>query len=117
MTHAARNSFASPSVSLLALASSVIWASGTSVHADTITVCESGCDYDDIQMAEDCSICPEDCDVSELFECHCGDGLCQTGYGENCLNCVDCGDPNWTCGDGICDCLEATSSSCPEDCD
>ena len=59
----------------------------------------------------------EDCDISQLFDCHCGDGLCQTGYGENCSNCGDCRDPNWTCGDGICDCLEFESGSCPDDCD
>ena len=74
--------------------------------------CENGGPF-----AEDCSTCPEDCDISQLFDCHCGDGLCQTGYGENCSNCGDCRDPNWTCGDGICDCLEFESGSCPDDCD
>ena len=74
--------------------------------------CENGGPF-----AEDCSTCPEDCDVSQSFDCHCGDGLCMSSYGENCLNCDDCRDPNWTCGDGICDCLEFTSGSCPDDCD
>ena len=40
-------------VPLLALTSSLIAVGGPAVHADTITVCPSGCDYSDLQLAVD----------------------------------------------------------------
>ena len=53
MTHRVRNSFPDLVVPVLALASSLIAVSGPMAHADTITVCPSGCDYSDLQIAVD----------------------------------------------------------------
>jgi len=76
-------------------------------------VCEAvlpECGNGDCANFETCETCPEDCG-----EC-CGNGTCDTGWGEDCETCpADCGECHPDCGDTICgegeDC-----ASCPEDC-
>jgi spore coat protein A len=100
------------------------------------------CDADGIcEVGEDCISCATDC--AEVSGAECGNGLCETGDGENSNNCIidcasgcgvvvaDCSDPACTqsgffcretarvaacCGDELCEGQE-TFATCSNDCE
>ena len=67
------------------------------------------CDFDLVcELGEDCNGCPTDCPGGTTSGASCGNGVCETADGENCVNCsADCngtqgGRPSnrFCCGDG-----------------
>jgi len=67
------------------------------------------CDFDGVcELGEDCNSCPSDCVSGTTSGASCGNGICEAGDGENCVNCAaDCnGQQNgrpanrFCCGDG-----------------
>jgi len=72
------------------------------------------CDGLDSNREIDCVYWQATC-VSCRWICSCGDGVCQSAYGENANTCSrDCG-TNPYCGDNLCNNGE-TSSTCSQDC-
>jgi len=77
--------------------------------------CQTGCGDGCCLLGEDCQGCPADCVVVENCDpSACGNGQCNYGLSETCLNCADCF--------GLCDCgnescdLPETAANCPWDC-
>jgi hypothetical protein len=65
--------------------------------------------WDDLCVAE-CQQCGQACNVA------CGNGACESQYGETCTSCpADCGPCADTCGDHVCGPTESCAS-CPADC-
>ena len=70
--------------------------------------CVQGCGNGICESGEDCTTCPSDCVSGTSAGAVCGNGLCETADGENCLSCAaDCrgvqsGKPanRFCCGDG-----------------
>jgi hypothetical protein len=83
----------------------------TSCPADCATGCGDGC----CLINEDCLGCPADCVTVESCDpSACGNGQCNYGLSETCLNCPDCFGL-CDCGDGTCAGPE-TAANCPWDC-
>ena len=77
--------------------------------------CQLGCGDGCCLLGEDCASCPGDCATPE--NCNpsaCGNGQCNYGAGETCLNCADCFGL-CDCGDHVCAAPE-TEENCPWDC-
>jgi hypothetical protein len=79
--------------------------------ADCATGCGDGC----CLLGENCQNCAQDCITVESCDpSACGNGVCNYGLSETCLNCLDCV--------GLCDCGDQqcvspeTPANCPWDC-
>ena len=83
----------------------------TSCPADCQTGCGDGC----CLLGEDCQSCAQDCKTVEGCDPGaCGNGVCNYGLSETCLNCADCFGL-CDCGDDVCAAPE-TAANCPWDC-
>jgi hypothetical protein len=77
--------------------------------------CQNGCGDGCCLLGENCQNCNADCETVEGCDpSACGNGQCNYGLSETCLNCADCF--------GLCDCgnescdLPETAANCPWDC-
>ena len=78
--------------------------------------CTANCGNGSCDSIESSLNCPQDCKTVEGCDpSACGNGQCNYGLSETCLNCADCFGL-CGCGDGVCTAPDETQATCPWDC-